>query len=101
MPDDILTILADAPEVFQPLPPGVERHSYKHRTPEELENDLNHLYDINRLQWGEINRQRAAIILGNTKLKWLWRISAGAFTFALAAWTPLWLPLLMKLAGLK
>lgn len=101
MADDILGILGDPPEFFQPLPEGVERRKYEDLTLEQVRDTLNHLYDVNRLLAAEVTRQRTVIVLGLTKIKWLRRITAGAFTMAAAAWTPLWLPLFMKWAGLK
>lgn len=100
-PDELLTILGDAPQFFQPLPEGVERRSYTNLTPEKFEETLNHLYYVNRLMAEEITRQRVVIVLSLTRLKWLWRALWLACTVAAAAWTPLWLPMLMKFAGLK
>lgn len=106
MAEDILEILADPPTFFKPLPVGedgkqVERRSYKKLTLEELRDTVNHLYDVNRLLAEEVTRQRTAIVAGNDKIRRLWRFLVLACMGILAAWSPLWLPLLMKLAGLK
>lgn len=101
MKDELLAILADPPIFFEPLPAGVERRSYKKLTLEELRDTVNHLYDVNRLLAEEVTRQRTAIVAGNDKIRRLWRFLGLACMGILAAWSPLWLPLLMKIAGLK
>lgn len=101
-PEEIIGILADDPGYYpKPLPPGVEKRDYSVRSLAECNQDVAELYRVKDLFIKENERLKTAAVETARyiiRLKWM---VAAALSMATAAWTPLWLPLLKQLAGLK
>ena len=99
--DELLSILADAPEYFQPLPEGAQR-DYSQRDLKKLVGDVNNIYEVVSKLVRENDRLRAALLVTNKRLVWQRRLAKGSMAVAFSAWTlvayfgKIALPLILK-----
>ena len=84
---------ANSPEFYKPLPPGVARIDFGHRTPEQMSQDLNVAHDFLRKLVGEKDRLQLADTENKTQIKELkdWQDSHKLWkAFILASAAPVW-----------